>query len=105
MEEKAKGISEDWLALWLGLFIFILSLGTFGGMDILGWGVNTAVWTDPARAMSPISKTYQVVKGDITKIEGQKLTIKKADGKEESVTVKESTAALKVGDKYEKSGL
>jgi uncharacterized membrane protein YadS len=105
MAEKAKGISEDWMALWLGLFIFILSLGTFGGMDILGWGINTAVWTDPAKAMSPVSKTYQTVKGDIVKIDGQKLTLKKADGKEETITSKESTAALKVGDKFEKSGL
>jgi uncharacterized membrane protein YadS len=105
MQEKAKGISEDWMALWLGLFIFILSLGTFGGMDILGWGINTSVWTDPAKAMSPISKTYQGLKGEITKIDGQKLTIRKADGKEDTIVVKEPAAALKVGDKYEKTGL
>ena len=105
MEEKAKGLSEDWLALWLGLAIFILSLFTFSGTDLLGWGVNTSVWMDPAKAMSPVSKGYQTVKGDITKIDGQKLTLKKADGKEETLTVKESTAGLKVGDKYEKKGL
>jgi uncharacterized membrane protein YadS len=105
MEEKTKGISEDWLSLWLGLFIFILSLGVFGGMDILGWGINTSVWMDPAKAMSPVSKAYQPVKGEITKIDGQKLTIKKADGKEEVVTLKEAAPALKVGDKYEKKGL
>ncbi len=105
MEEKTKGLSEDWLALWLGLAIFVLSLFTFSGMDILGWGVNTSVWMDPAKAMSPVSKTYQAVKGEIVKIDGQKLTLKKADGKEETVTVKEATAALKVGDKYEKTGV
>src|SRR5512147_3307649 len=104
MDEKTKGISEDWLSLWLGLFIFLLSLGVFGGMDILGWGINTSVWMDPAKAMSPVSKTYQPVKGEITKIDGQKLTLKKADGKEEVVTVKDSTASLKIGDKYEKTG-
>ena len=105
MVEKAKGISEDWLALWLGLFIFILSLGVFGGTDILGWGINTSVWMDPAKAMSPVSKAFQPLKGEITKIDGQKLTLKKADGKEETITVQESTAALKIGDKYEKAGL
>jgi uncharacterized membrane protein YadS len=105
MEEKKKGLSEDWLALWIGLFIFILSLGVFSGPDILGWGINTSVWMDPAKAMSPVSKKFQPVKGEITKIEGQKLTLKKADGKEEAITVQESTAALKVGDKYEKAGL
>ncbi len=105
MQEKAKGISEDWMSLWLGLFIFILSLGTFSGMDILGWGINTSVWTDPAKAMSTVSKAYQPVKGEIIKIDGQKLTLKKADGKEETLTAKEDTAALKVGDQYEKKGL
>jgi uncharacterized membrane protein YadS len=105
MEEKAKGMSEDWLALWLGLAIFVLSLFTFSGTDLLGWGINTSVWMDPAKAMSPVSKTYQTVKGDITKIDGQKLTLKKADGKEETLTVQESTSTLKVGDKYEKKGL
>ena len=105
MHENAKGISEDWMALWLGLFIFILSLATFGGVDILGWGINTAVWTDPAKAMSAVSKTYQPVQGEITKIDGQKLTLKKADGKEDTITIKGSTSALKVGDTYKKPGV
>ncbi len=105
MEEKTKGLSEDWLALWLGLAIFVLSLFTFSGMDILGWGINTSVWIDPAKAMSPVSKTYQAVKGEIIKIDGQKLTLKKADGKEDTITVKQDTASLKVGDKYEKAGV
>ncbi len=105
MQEKTKGMSEDWLSLWLGLFIFVLSLGVFQGADILGWGINTSVWVDPAKAMSPVSKTYQTVKGEITKIDGQKLTLKKGDGKEETITVKEDTATLKVGDKYEKAGI
>ncbi len=63
MQEKTKGMSEDWLALWLGLFIFVLSLGVFQGADILGWGINTSVWTDPAKAMSPVSKKYQPRQG------------------------------------------
>ncbi|HXX58810.1 MAG TPA: putative sulfate exporter family transporter [Thermodesulfovibrionales bacterium] len=102
---KKPGISEDWLSLWLGLFIFILSLGVFGGVDILGWGVSNKVWTDPAKTLAPVSKNYQGVKGEITKIEGQKLTLKKADGKEETITVTEDASGLKVGDKYEKKGM
>jgi uncharacterized membrane protein YadS len=58
MQEKAKGISEDWLAVWIGLFIFILSLGAFVGMDILGWGVTTGVWTDLSKALKPVSAAY-----------------------------------------------
>lgn len=104
MEEKAKGLSEDWLALWLGLFIFVISLFTFSGTDLLGWGINTSVWTDPAKAMSPVSKSFKGVSGEIVKIDGQKLTLKKSDGKEDTVTVQEA-AGLKVGDKYEKKGL
>lgn len=106
IEEKKKGISEDWLSLWLGLFIFIISLAVFGGADILGWGVSNKIWTDkPIKALSPVSKVFQTVKGEITKIEGQKITLKKADGKEETITVKEDTTGLKPGDKYEKKGI
>ncbi|NJD57489.1 MAG: putative sulfate exporter family transporter [Nitrospirae bacterium] len=103
--EKKKGISEDWLALWLGLFIFVLSLGVFGGADILGWGISTKEWTDSSKAMAPVSKTFQGVKGEIIKIDGQKITIKKADGKDETVSVKEDTASLQVGGRYDKKGI
>lgn len=105
MEEKKSGISEDWLSLFLGLFIFVLSLGVFGGIDVLGWGINMKVWTDPAKAMGPVAKDLQGAKGDIVKIDGQKITLKKADGKEETIVVKEGAAALKVGEKYEKKGM
>ncbi|MBM4135268.1 MAG: putative sulfate exporter family transporter [Nitrospira sp.] len=104
MEEKRKGISEDWLSLWLGLLIFVLSLGVFAGVDIFGWGTKTSTWTDLSKALSPVSKHFQTVKGEITKIDGQKVTIKKADGKEDILTIKD-TAGLKVGDKYEKKGI
>jgi uncharacterized membrane protein YadS len=57
MEEKAKGISEDWLAVWLGLFIFIVSLGAFIGSDVLNWIVTTGVWTNLSKALKPISAT------------------------------------------------
>jgi len=102
---KKKGISEDWLALWLGLFIFVLSLGVFGGVDILGWGISTKEWTDSSKATQAVSKQFQAIKGEITKIDSQKVTLKKADGKEESITVKEDTSSLKVGDTYEKKGI
>src|SRR5512143_4280480 len=58
MEEKAKGISEDWLAVWIGLFIFVVSLGAFVGTDVLNWGVTTAVWTNISKALKPISATW-----------------------------------------------
>ncbi|HEY6010455.1 MAG TPA: putative sulfate exporter family transporter, partial [Nitrospirota bacterium] len=58
MQEKAKGISEDWLAVWIGLFIFVVSLGAFVGSDVLKWGVTTVVWTDITKALKPISATW-----------------------------------------------
>lgn len=58
-----KGISEDWLSVWIGLFIFVLALAIFVGADLLGWVVSTAVWTDVARALRPFSKTYGGLSG------------------------------------------
>lgn len=52
------GMSEDWLAVWIGLLVFILSLGLLFGTDLLGWAVTTSVWMAPAKALAPFSKTY-----------------------------------------------
>jgi uncharacterized membrane protein YadS len=52
------GISEDWLAVCIGLFAFVLSLGLLFGADLLGWAVTTSVWTSPAKALAPISQHY-----------------------------------------------
>ena len=39
--EGKKGISEDWLSLWMGLFIFVLGLGMF-----IGETSSTGVWQE-----------------------------------------------------------
>jgi len=62
-EQQAKGLSEDWLSLWIGLFIFLLSLGVFVGADILGWVITTNVWTDLSKALAPASKAYSGLGG------------------------------------------
>jgi uncharacterized membrane protein YadS len=51
-------ISEDWLAVYIGLFIFGLSLLRFTGLDIFGWAVNTKVWTQTSQILAPLSKGY-----------------------------------------------
>ena len=104
MEEKKPGMNEDWLSLWIGLLIFFLSLGALAKVDMLGWGANNKVWTELSKSTEAVSKEYKPVKGEITKIEGQKVTLKKADGKEEVITVRD-TAGLKAGDMYEKKGV
>jgi uncharacterized membrane protein YadS len=53
-----RGISEDWLAVYIGLLVFVLSLGLLFGADLLGWAVTTSVWTSPGKALAPASKYY-----------------------------------------------
>ncbi|MFZ0962113.1 MAG: putative sulfate exporter family transporter [Terriglobia bacterium] len=52
------GISEDWLAVCIGLLVFVLSLGLLFGVDLLGWAITTSVWTNPAKALAPASKHF-----------------------------------------------
>src|SRR2546426_4807792 len=55
--------SEDWWALWIGLLVFAVSLGTLAGADLLGWGGTTQVWLSPAKALAPVSKAYAAPPG------------------------------------------
>jgi len=54
---------EDLLALWLGLLVFVLALTSAAGLDLVGWVVTTSVWTDPAKALAPVSKAYGFLGG------------------------------------------
>ena len=56
-------LSEDWLAVIVGIAIFALSLIGAAGPDLLGWVVTTAVWTDPGKALAPFSKGYAALGG------------------------------------------
>ncbi len=58
MNQGVQGISEDWLSLWIGLAVFVLSLGLLVNADLLGWVVTTSVWNDLSKALSPASKAY-----------------------------------------------
>jgi uncharacterized membrane protein YadS len=58
MEPKEKKLSEDWLALWLGLAIFVLSLGIFFGIDLLGWSAKTNVWISIEQSTKSISESF-----------------------------------------------
>src|SRR5258707_11858176 len=51
-------LSEDLVAVVLGLAVFLVSLLSLLGADALGWLVTTSVWTDPATALAPVSKAF-----------------------------------------------
>ncbi|MFN3739667.1 MAG: putative sulfate exporter family transporter [Thermodesulfovibrionales bacterium] len=105
MEQKKAGLlNEDWLAFWLAMVMFAISLLSFAGINSFGWVVSTKVWTKLENAIVPTSSKLHPLKGEITKIEGNKITIKKADGKEETITVKDPSG-LQVGQPYERKGL
>ncbi len=105
MEEKKTALlNEDWLAFWLAMVLFAISLLSFAGINSFGWLVSTKEWTKLEKAIAPVSAKLVPLKGVITKIDGNKVTIKKPDGKEETITVKDTTG-LQVGGTYERKGL
>src|SRR5499427_2725052 len=63
MGQGTKGLSEDWLSVWIGLLVFVLALGVLAGADVLGWVVTTTVWNDASKALSPLSKAYSSLGG------------------------------------------
>ena len=56
--ELAPRISEDWLSLIIGLFIFVLALAGIANVDLLGWVVTTSVWNDAGKALGTVSNSY-----------------------------------------------
>ena len=56
-------LTEDVLALIVGLAVFALALASAAGVDLLGWVVATSVWNDPAKALAPFAKSYSALGG------------------------------------------
>ena len=56
-------VSEDVLALVLGLIVVGLGIIGANGADPLGWLVSAVVWTDPSSALAPIGKAYASLGG------------------------------------------
>src|SRR6201997_2896917 len=51
-------LTEDWLAVVIGLLVFGAGLVSSSGTDILGWAVTTSVYTDLTKALGPFAKAY-----------------------------------------------
>jgi uncharacterized membrane protein YadS len=62
----SRALTEDVMALVLGLLFFACALASLGGADLLGWAVATSVWTDPAKALAPIAKGYAGLGGAVS---------------------------------------
>ena len=58
-----RKLTEDWLAVGLGLLLFVISLCTLAGVDVFGWAVKTSVWLDPGKIMSPVSGKFTGLPG------------------------------------------
>jgi uncharacterized membrane protein YadS len=59
----APKVSEDWLSLIIGLFIFVLALASLINIDLIGWVVTTSVWASLSGALQAVSKSYAVLGG------------------------------------------
>ena len=63
--ERREAISEDWLAVAIGLAIFVLSLGPLVGIDLLGFAAAPKTWIEPGQAVQPIGVSYATLGGPL----------------------------------------
>ena len=56
-------ITEDWLAVVLGLLIFVLALAAVVNVDLIGWVVTTSVWSNLSQALKTTSKAFASLGG------------------------------------------
>src|SRR6202451_4643523 len=54
--ESTALLNEDWLAVILGLFIFVLGLAALVHVDLIGWVVSTSVWSNFGPALGAASE-------------------------------------------------
>ena len=55
--------TEDWWAVWIGLFVFAVSLFNLGGVSLMGWAVKTNVWMDLSKALDVVAPKAWAVPG------------------------------------------
>jgi uncharacterized membrane protein YadS len=63
MAQQGLFKTEDWWAVWIGMFIFVLSLFYLAGADLLGWVARAGIWTDLSKSYVPFSKNYSALSG------------------------------------------
>jgi uncharacterized membrane protein YadS len=56
-------LTEDWLAVAIGVLVFALALFNLSSIDLLGFAVTTSVYTDVTAALAPVAKAYAAIGG------------------------------------------
>src|SRR6266852_4768857 len=56
-------VTEDWLALALGLLLFGIALFGLLGYEPFGWAIKTNVWLSPAKTMTAVSARFGTLPG------------------------------------------
>lgn len=63
MNEPGKRLTEDWLAVIIGLLIVSLSFLNGAGVDVFGWVVKANVWTRISNVVGPLSARFSWMPG------------------------------------------
>jgi uncharacterized membrane protein YadS len=63
MEHRIARMSEDWLAVAIGLAIFVLSLASLAGVDLLGFAAAPKSWIELGKAVQPAGASYASLGG------------------------------------------
>jgi uncharacterized membrane protein YadS len=63
MARRIEGMSEDWLAVFIGLAIFLLSLGAAIGVDALGFAAAPKTWVELGKAIKPAGEGFAALGG------------------------------------------
>jgi uncharacterized membrane protein YadS len=63
LSTSARRLSEDWLAVGIGLLLFFISLLSLAGIDVFGWVIKTNVWVDAGKIMTPVSAKFSALPG------------------------------------------
>ena len=50
--------TEDWWAVWLGVFMFAVGLLSIWGYDLVGWQMKPTTWVEPGKWAAPSGKAY-----------------------------------------------
>jgi uncharacterized membrane protein YadS len=63
MEATKPKVSEDWLAVYIGVLIVFAALASMFGADLLGWAAKSQVWIDITKSITTASGSYEALAG------------------------------------------